>query len=261
MNQIFSFHRFVLLIRLDISEKGKNYLLMGSLLTSLLILLTFPILLSKEHSEILYLLHPLALFMLVIFGGSLYTNTAFNQYSSPETGISALMIPASRLEKYLTALLTNLLFTIPFLLLFLKLHYFTIGLANKNIPADMLGYQPIPYPLLQYFISIHIIVQAAVFLGSIYFRKLSYIKTAGILLAAVTVIFFSNWVFAYSVTNHPTNIVTFPFSAWRIWYAHSGRSYYVDLPKNIQYAVYSFPVLFLLACWYIAFVRLQEKEI
>ena len=261
MNQIFSFHRFVLLVRLDFSEKGRNYLLMGSLLTGLMIVLIFPILISKDRSEILFLLHALALFMLVIFGGSLYTNSAFSQYSSPETGIAALMIPASRLEKYLTALLVNLLFTIPFLLLFLKLHYFTIDLVNKNIPATMVRYEPIPLSLLQYFISIHIIVQASVFLGSIYFSKLSYIKTAGILLAAVTVIFLTNWVFAHAVTHHPTNIVTFPFSSWRIWYANTGRSYYVDLPETMQYVVYSFPVLFLLAAWYISFVRLKEKEI
>ena len=63
------------------------------------------------------------LFMVVIFGGSLYTSQVFSQYSSPATGISAIMIPASRAEKYFGALFINLCFSVPFVLLFMKLHW------------------------------------------------------------------------------------------------------------------------------------------
>jgi len=56
------------------------------------------------------------------FGRKLVHNQAFRQYNSRHTGMAALMVPASRLEKVLSALVMNLIFVVPLLLLFLFLH-------------------------------------------------------------------------------------------------------------------------------------------
>lgn len=261
MNQSFNFHRFGLLLKLDFSEKSKNYLLMACLLSGLMIMLMLPILWSKDFNEILYLLHAMALFMVVIFGGSLFTNYAFSQYASSDTGIAALMVPASRLEKYLSTLLLNLLFIVPFLLFYLRFHDWTIDLANTKIPANGTKYEYIPKDILRYFISLHIIIQGAVFLGSVYFKKLSYIKTAAILLVTVIVFTIINFQFANYTASAPSKLVTFPFSAWKIWYYESNTSYYVNYSEPVQSLVNLFPAFFLIGAWYIAYVRLKEKEI
>lgn len=261
MNQTFSLSRFQLLIKLDLAEKGKNYLLMALLLVGLMVLLMFPVTWTKEYTPILSLFHPLALFMVVIFGGSLYTSQIFNHYASADTGIAAIMLPASRLEKYLSALLLNLLFTVPFLLLFLKLHFWTTDLANSKLNDGSYHYNYIPADLLEYFVSLHIIIQGSIFLGSVYFTKLSYIKTAAVLF--ITIIFAAclNLALAYYLTGFPSKVVTFPFSLWKIWFYESNTNYAVTFPEQIQFLVYAFPALFLLCFWYIAYIRLKEKEI
>ena len=261
MNQTFNFHRFGLLLKLDFSEKGKNYFLTISLLVGLMLLLMLPIILSKYSSEIIYLFHALALFMVVMFGGSLFTHSVFSKYASSDTGIAAIMIPASQLEKYLSALLLNLLFMVPLVLLFFKVHVWTVDYANNVLYGGVVRYKYIPKEFLQYFLSIHVIIQGAVFLGSIYFTKLSYLKTAAILFITVLLAGGINFLFANYVTSFPSNVVAFPFSAWKIWYYESGKSYYLDYPEKIQYLVNIFPAVFLSGAWYIAFVRLKEKEI
>jgi len=261
MNQTFDFHRFVLLLKLDFSEKGKNYFLTSSLLIGLMFLLMLPITWSKDPSEIIYLFHALALFMVIMFGGSLLTNSVFSQYASSDTGIAALMVPASGLEKYLSALFLNLVFTVPLVLLFLQVHVRTVDYANNILYGGVPRYRYIPKELLQYFLSMHVIIQGAAFLGSIYFTKLSYIKTASVLF--VTALFAGglNLLYANYVTSFPSKVVTFPFSAWKIWYYESGKSYYLDYPETVQFLVYLFPPVFLLGVWFIAYVRLKEKEI
>ena len=261
MNQTFNLHRFQLLVRLELSEKGKNYLLMAGMFMGLMLFFMLPITRQKDHSEILFLLHALALFMVVMFGGSLFTGSAFSQYSSPDTGIAALMVPASRLEKYLSALLINLLFIIPFTFLFFQLHIWTIDFANNHLNPGQGKYMYLPKDLLQYFLSMHIIIQGSVFLGSIYFPKLSYIKTAAVLFGTAIAIAATNWYLAKYFTSNPTNVVAFPFSAWKIWYEESHTNFYVDFPESVQPLINIVPILFLLSVWFVAYVRLKEKEI
>ena len=234
---------------------------MACLFLGLMLFFMLPITWQKDHSEILFLLHALALFMVVMFGGSLYTGSVFSQYSSPDTGIAALMVPASRLEKYLSALLINLLFIIPFTFLFFQLHIWTIDLANDQLNPGLGKYTYLPKDLLQYFLSMHIVIQGSVFLGSIYFPKLSYIKTATVLFAAAIFTAAINWYLAKYFTLNPTNVVAFPFSAWKIWYAETHTNFYVDFPESVQPLINTIPVLFLLCVWFIAYIRLKEKEI
>ncbi len=261
MNQIFNFHRFQLMLKLDVSEKGRGYLMMAGLLIVLLLLFMFPMVLTKEHSDVYIFLHGLALFMVVIFGSSLYTNQAFSQYGDPSTGISAIMIPASRLEKFLSALILNLIFTIPLMLLFQKLHITLIDHANASFPEGMLKYKPLPEDMLTFFLCLYIMIQGVIFLGSIYFKKLSYIKTAITFFITYMLVTAINLWEANHFTSYPSKLVTFPFSSWRVSYYSLNKNYLIGFPPDYQYVVYAFPVFLLLAMWFIAYIRLKEKQI
>ena len=261
MNQTFNFRRFGLLLKLEIAEKGKNYLMMGGMLIAIMLMLMLPIIFSRQNSQILIFLHALALFMVVMFGGSLYTSLVFSQFGVPATGISAIMIPASRIEKYLGTLFINLCFTVPFVLLFLKLHESTIAYANTLLPASENPYKPIPEGFLMYFINLYVIIQGAIFLGSIYFTKFSFIKSAiGFFLTYLLVGGLYLWQ-AYYFTSYPSKLVSFPYTSWEVWYYKLNQSYYAGFPPTFQYVVNGFPFFLLLAMWYIAFVRLREKQI
>jgi len=261
MNQLFSFHRFRLLLKLDFSERGTGFLLMAGLLAALLLLLLLPIILAGYYQPVFLFFHALALFMVVLFGGSLYTSFVFSQYASTDTGITALMLPASRLEKYLSALLVQLLFIIPFTLFFIKFHTWSVGYANSRLPDGEGRYNEIPRDFIHYIIAAHVIIQGAVFLGSLYFRKLAYLKTAGILFGTVLIAGCINYVFAYQSASRPSRLIAFPFSSWKIWYIEAGKNYYVAHPALIQMLVYAFPIAVLLGLWLIAYIRLKEKEI
>jgi hypothetical protein len=261
MNQIFNFRRFRLLLKLEIAEKGRNYLMMGGLLVAIMLMLMLPIVFIRQNSQILIMLHALALFMVVVFGGSLYTSLVFSQYGSPATGISAIMIPASRLEKFTAILFLNLCFAIPFILLFLKLHYGTLEYANSLLRTTEPKYKPIPEGFLTYFVNIYIIAQGWIFLGSIYFRKSSFIKSAILFVLTYLVVCGLYLWQALYLTGFPSKLVSFPFTNWEVWYYKLNKNFYVPFPALFENIVYGFPFFLVVAMWYIAYVRLSEKQI
>lgn len=261
MNQTFDIHRFALLLRLDFAEKGKNFLMMGGLLIALLLAMVLPIAIYNGFSDLLLILHALALFMVVIFGGSLYTSYAFSQYGSSDTGIAAIMLPASQFEKFLVSLLINLLFTIPVAFFFVKFHYWSVEFANGKLPAAAHKYNPLPVDIMRYFIYVHVIVQGATVLGSIYFKKLAYIKTAGVLFVMFVLFAIVNLILIYQYTSDPSKVVAFPFGSWQIYYYKLNQYYNLDYTKSVKSLIYAFPIFFLLSTWLISYVRLKEKEI
>ena len=71
MNQTFNLHRFVLMMKLELVEKGKNNLMMAALLVVLLLIMLVPIALYDEPHGFREGLHYMALFMIMLFGSSL----------------------------------------------------------------------------------------------------------------------------------------------------------------------------------------------
>ena len=256
----------MLLLKLNFAEKGKNYLLTGGLFIGLLFALLVPTAVSDEFLPYGAVLHFLALLLVVLLGGSVFTSSIFSQYASPSTGIAATMVPGSILEKFLSSLLINLCFTAFLMVMFLFFHYFTIDLGNSKLSEDANKYQYIPKPMLWFFSCIYIISQGAFVIGSIYFTKFSYLKTAGILfLTFILAIVVNSWLIGRLINE---SISSLPFVPWLIS-AEITKSppiktlharYSVYYPDMAQYLIYAFPGVVLLGLWYISFIRLKEKE-
>ncbi|TDE16407.1 hypothetical protein [Dyadobacter psychrotolerans] len=266
MNQTFDLQRFTILLKLNFVEKGRNYMLTSGLFIGLLFILLVPTALSDEFLPYGAVLHFMALPLVVLLGGSVFTSSMFSQYTSPSTGIAATLVPGSILEKFLTALVVYLCFSVLLLGMFLALHYFTIDLGNSRLPENGNKYQYIPKPMLWYFACIYIISQGAFFLGSIYFSKFSYLKTAGILfLTFVLTIVLSSWLTSRLVDASVNSV---PFVPWQVSAAITKvppikllrARYIVYFPEMVQYMIYALPVLVMLGLWYISFLRLKEKE-
>jgi hypothetical protein len=270
MNQTFNLHRFVLMMKLELAEKGKNYLLMAALLVVLVLIMLTPIAMYTEPSGFREALHYMALFMIMLFGSSLYTGSALTQYTTISTGMAALMVPASRVEKFLSSLVVNLLFIVPFLIFFVQLHYFTIDIANEKSLSSAHKYSYINIDNLRYFTYFYFAMHSFVFLGSIHFAKSAYIKTAIIIVVICLSGFFLHIYLANTFTSYPTKINTLPLAGWQVWtYDIQGtrvmhqntRFYHVMFPDKIYMLVQLFPVFLTLAFWYAAFLKLKEKQI
>ncbi|GGM82293.1 hypothetical protein GCM10010967_12430 [Dyadobacter beijingensis] len=270
MNQTFDIHRFVLMLRLEIAEKGRNYLLMAGVMLFTLLALMVPITLSHEYNNFRAIMHFAALFMVVLFGGSLYTSGAFAQYSQQSSGIAALMVPASRIEKYLSSLLLNLAFVIPFLAFFWQFHYWATDYANSVIPRSPDEYKYIPRDFFDYTVCSYFIIQAAVFLGSIYFKKYAYIKTAVAVILFTTLLSYFNYDLGNRLGDKPNKITAFPLSGWKMWfYPEMGQPrpryivgyYHVTHSEVMSYAVQGFAIWLAVMLWICAYYQMKEREI
>jgi hypothetical protein len=270
MNQTFNIHRFTLMLRLDWAEKGRNSLLMASVLIFCMLAMMVPIALYDEYSNFREMLQYFAMITILLFGGSLYTSNAFSQYSASDTGIAALMLPASQTEKFLSSLLINLVFVIPFLIFFWQFHYFITDYANEKLPVKGDKYRYIPKDFMLYSTYCYLGIQSAVFLGSIYFRKSSYIKTAALVIGFAFVTTIANLMLAAGLTSNPSKFVAFPLTGWKIWYypndeiarpEYAAAFYHMTFPPEVFTALQVFAVFTALMLWACAYFQLKEREI
>lgn len=267
MNQTFNIHRFALVIKLDFFERGKNYLLIAAILVVLLLAMMLPITTSSKPVGFYEALHYMAMFVVMIFASSLYTGSAMTHYAAFPTSISSLMLPASKLEKFLSALFFNFAFIIPFLILFFQLHYRTIDIANAQFPAEGYKYPYIKPDLAVYFCFAYFMLHSIFFFGSIYFSKRSYVKTAAFIVVAVTVVFTIHITLSGYLAHYPSRLNTLPLAGWEIWYfegqnlAAGINELHVTHPLTAYRTIQAFTALFVLSFWYMAYLRLKEKEV
>ena len=258
MNQLFNFRRFGLLLKLHFVQNGKIQLLSAGLIVGLMLVLMIPMLASKAYSSTAEVLHILAFFLCVLLGGSLFTNSIFNQYGNPGSGIPVIMVPASQLEKFLVNLLVSFIFISFFIILFWQLHFNIIDLANETISTNGRKYFYTPEGPRTFFNYCYFIIYGVIFLGSIYFPKNTYVKSAGALLVISLLAFFLHYSLASYFTSYPSFLWTLPFSAWRL---NNQKEIKVDFPEPIDDVVRAFLIILILSLCYIAYVRLKEKQI
>jgi hypothetical protein len=204
MNNTFSIQRFGLLLKRQWLEFGKIYLI--SLLVALGVIIAFytfsiwPTLIGESGFNERDLDFRLPLF--IIFGFifiSIIASNYFAHLGQKPKAIIDLMIPASTFEKFLTGIFfTSILASVSFILIFyltdlafvsklIALHQSSgspISISNTNgkeIAALAPSYFFIENSELFEFAAVYIIpffVTSIFMLGSIYFHKFHYIKTA-----------------------------------------------------------------------------------
>lgn len=257
MNQSLNISRIGLLFKLHFTENGRSFLMSIGLSVGGMLVLMSPILATKGYNDLLFILHVSAI-LGILLGSSLFSSNAFNAYNNPSQGIPAIMLPASRLEKFLVIWLINLFFIVMIIVTFYLLHHGIIELAKQDIPATHRQYHPMPTEVIRFFGFTYFIVQSACFLGSIYFSKHAFLMTIGILTGIVIIAFVFNLTLAYQFTGNPTQVTTFPFIFWEVI---TDRRYVVSFPASTQKQIYVFLSLLVVAIWGVTYVRLKEKQI
>jgi hypothetical protein len=262
MNQQFSLRRFVLLLKLDLAENRKTYLLTLALVLGLMLLLMLPILGANESRSDHIALHMVAFSVCLLLGGSLFSSTAFSAYSSQPRGIATMMVPASKLERFLVPFLVNLVFLLVFLSIFWGLHYGLISVVNtrlQSVDPNAGIFYPAPIRVAQVLSYLYVLAVAATLAGSIWFNKNGFIKSAATLLAVLVGLCLLNLFLARTFTSH--DLFALPFEGWRFFDDKSSRMYGVEMPEPVQGLIWAGLLAVVLGLWYLAYVRLKEKEI
>ncbi|MBS1603830.1 MAG: hypothetical protein JST42_14280 [Bacteroidetes bacterium] len=276
-SDIFSFHRWWLLVTKHWSENYRRYLLFLLAIGGLLLAWFSFILMVSQLILIDTFMQFAAYFAGLYLVGCFYASWLFADLSSTQGGIGFLSLPASHLEKLLCALFFGvILFFIGYTLVFYLVDIPILHLSNsilvkypRNYQNTTLPIQPAPLynvfsnqafiPETRTFLAGFFSAQALFFLGSVYFTRWTFIRSVivGLLCLLTFVVidaklinFFlpSGWhdVFFLWVYNdadqHPVRYVRLPHTTGKI--------------LNIFIAVCA--PLFL---WIITWQRLKEKEV
>jgi hypothetical protein len=274
MNQVFNFNRWLLYTGKHWSENKKKYLL-GLAATAALLIIWFSFVMLVDDDRPLNFNLQLTTYHVGLFViGLFFASLLFNDLSETPRGIHFLMIPASLLEKLLTAILFGLiLFFICYTAIFYAIDVIMVNIINSVSTQEMVyGRKYVEHVvnvftgpsfmqddyLFIYLILIFVALQTAFMLGSVYFAKYSLIKTAISLL--VVFLFFLLLVAVILDAVMPPGHFENSIISYQV--VEKGQEQVVMLPPSILEIIYfcfkfGFPPLLVLATWF----RLKEKEV
>jgi hypothetical protein len=263
MNNIFNAKRFGLLFRKTLLERPvQTFGLTGLILVIILILYFIcKTLFSFQLAQGISFIWGFA------GGGCFLASFMFGYFSSNASGSSFLTLPASHFEKWLCGvLIAGVLFPAVFLLFFRIMDAGFVASYHRALdPASPL--YRIRYDSVYLFsftgrialkvYPIFFVLSGAAMLGSLYFNKVSFIKTALVATVVWGIAFGLNWLMAVIVFGSINGAI--PFHNVDIPVGNTEGV--INLPQNI-FMVYGFAADWVLPflLWITTFVRLREKE-
>lgn len=269
METTFNFNRFMLLVRRQWIGVGKIYLMAWGVLAGLLLFFYIFFAGSAGYAtnveSIVAMLEFRSSFFvfLGLFYMTIISSSYFSQLGEKAKASFELLLPASRLEKFMAALFyTAILATVSYILIFWivdfgfvtylksKLISVTTTLQVESGPAVetqlLVNFYQIPFPKeVYYFIFLPYLLGSIFLLGSIYFRNFQYIKTAISLFAYVIL-------FAFCM---------YKASRWFLGGTISQGNGFWESRSTVFMVVCIGGIVLTLLLWTVAYLRLKEKEV
>ncbi|MEE1884271.1 hypothetical protein [Pedobacter flavus] len=258
MNNTFEMSRFGNLLRRQVQEFGKIYLISLGILVGVLVLIYFLNAPNYKNPSIedlnMYFRYPTFITLCFLFI-SVTSSAYFASLGNKPRAIIEIMLPCSRIEKFLAGILFSaILTTISFLAIFFIMDQVMILYISSNMveKQEILGFWQIlkssdAYPYFIYpSLVIFLLISSLYMTGSIYFEKYHFLKTSislMIIISALSWAIFktSRFLFDGKFRKQTTN---------------------VNLDGNELALIISGVLLLVtLFIWYVGFVRLKEKEV
>ena len=217
-----------------------------------------------------------------VFGGCYLSATLFNYFSSNANGFSFLTLPVSLLEKWLCAMLiTWVLYVIAFFVFYVSIDHLFVSYYHHHLNVQDPHYAKLQEAVQPFDLRGHVatstyimfgILTAAMFVGSMYFNKMGFIKTGLFICALLILVFALNMMVAHAF--FPNVRDAFPFShvsvnlpgntsaeesALAIRMKDEGASIELPAPYSAMYRVFLRYIL-VAVLMVAAFFRLKEKE-
>jgi hypothetical protein len=263
MNEIFNARRFGLLIRKTLLERptqmfGFTALILGTVLIAYFICKSQ---FGFQPAQNLTFIWGLA------GGGSFLASFVFAHFSTNASGSFYLSFPASIFEKWLAGvLIAGIFYPIIFLLFYRGMDASFIAFYRKSLDPENPLYK-IQYNSVYLFsftgrIAYTVYLMTLLFtgvaiIGSLYFNKAGFIKTALSFCTICFLLFGLNWVIANLIFGKIE--MAFPFREVDIMVGKSEGT--IQLPGNaFNVSLYFFGYILPLSLWALSFLRLKEKE-
>lgn len=195
----------------------------------------------------------------LLLGGSLFAGTVFKDLGNKGKSMWFISLPAPAGHKLLVGLLYAVVF---YLAGYLALFYAVEAVFRWLVNGD--GTQIPPTDLLHNrfyeVVFTYINLQLVVLLGSVYFKKLAYIKTLLLLLVGFALVTNGNTLLLKSLTGEATITSSIPLDYFQ--FVHNDENVYVYLPDRVKTGVNLFLDLGLPAMLYaILYTRFRETEV
>lgn len=263
----FSFKRTGQLIKKQWVENRRLYSMSVLALTGILGV-TFVLWLSMSgtsyNEESAYIFGLIGLFIT----GAIFASTTYNMLNAKDTGIYWISFPASHLEKFLVTLFFNVVvFTVVYTALFFVLKFISEAYINYLIENGqrLYSYRRIDWSrsdgfseAIPVFCYVFFVVQAAFLLGSISFKRFSFIITT---IVIIGILFLLGW-YAFKIGKIAFGN-EYDFNPFRVQSHYENGAYKeYELNASLKACVELF-LKFLLApfLWLVTWFKLKEKQL
>ncbi|MCE7990885.1 MAG: hypothetical protein HEP71_02855 [Roseivirga sp.] len=247
-------------IRLLISRQFKEQMRVYLIAMALLIgLLAFMFLLIHNWRDSFSGAVENGVFLIGLFlSGGLFTNSMFREFSNNSEGIWLLNIPATSMEKVVSAVLLS---TVIFLAVYLSIFFLVDTLyLNLTGQANAKGFFDMFTNGFHEFILLYLIFNGLILLGRVSFVKHSFLKSMVVIIAGFVVLnTLNNFSLEYMIPDLSVTS-SMPLSSFQ--FRQSGENIHVQLPAATQAMVSPFLwTLTPLFLWGITWLKIKEKEI
>lgn len=261
MNNTFDIKRFGMLFKKHTVEHSKTYALSTAVLFGVIFLvLLFFSMMNKWHisdqEQIIVLIFSMCGF------GSIFGSMVFADLGDRSKVIPALMLPSSHFEKFLVGLFYSyFIFLAVFVASFCLADYIVVCLSNHDLEQnkminifDTTGREPGKA------FAVFTLFHAFVFWGSVFFKKLHFVKTTIVFFLTVGLLTLINGLVLNMFFAAHTRFDTGgPFSGISIVQADNFMTY---LQPTEQFELYTkvIFVIMVLLFWTTTYFKLKEKE-
>ncbi|MBN2048937.1 MAG: hypothetical protein JW760_00720 [Spirochaetales bacterium] len=262
-NRYFKAGRFALVVKRDMAAGYRSILLTAVALGGVLFILTFLTGIRPSGASV----HPGIWTGFLMAGGFITTSLMFKEMHSKERGHDWAMLPASRLEMFVSRLILS---SLGWIIGFTALYWASSSLGEA-VNRLVFGHGNALFnPFTRYTLEIalhYFIIQSVFLLGAAYFRKAHFIKTIlfinvlNILLAALGLLLLKLFfwrVFTWDIFNENGDFSS--TMGWINWdlVGQEAEQYFLAFArvmKIIYFSVFA-PIL-----WVVAYFRVKEKEV
>lgn len=268
MNQFFSVKRFTFLVGKHWADNKKRYSLSVLAFIGLLIAWFVFVLLIDDGEPLEHEIQQITYFLSLFAVGTFYASQYFRDLGSRSKGINFLLVPASAFEKLLCALLYSVvLFFVVFTTVFYLVDVLMVTISNTFVKTDTRVANVFNVVFLRFngdsivrLLFVFFSIQSVFLLGSVYFRKYSFIKTiisgfVGFFILACLVFFLFDFLL-------PKGEYQSGFLASYRVHIDGVNDRLVEVPRWIG-KVFSFLVMYAMApfLWLVSYYRLREKQV
>jgi hypothetical protein len=258
MKNHFSLRRFGLLFRKHTVENYKTYLMsLGVLLGGMFLVMgAISYLASRPMASAE---QSIFLFFFLIGAGTVFSSSVFAQLGDKKKAIAFLTLPASQLEKYLV----GWLYSMPiYLLLYIPSFYLIVSILLHIDPR--VGPDPEMINILDMEPPVHVILifyalfNALMLVGSAYFNKNHFIKTAFTGFVAILVFYNLNKQMVQALLGRDFDSVG-PFSS--AMFMEGDDRFDVGAYEGNEPLIILVPIALALICWAVAYFKIKEKQV